>query len=102
MTLESSVELVGTLKAVPVGQSAPGGHELIVDYWRIIGAAPGAEDAFTNRLDEVRAFVLSTGYFLILYTMMPEIRPLYPSRSQASRASKGNRIQRAPSPILLA
>ncbi|PPQ90037.1 hypothetical protein CVT25_006354 [Psilocybe cyanescens] len=52
LTLESSVEVVGTLQKVPEGKTAPGGHELIVDYWRIMGAAPGAEDAFTNRLNE--------------------------------------------------
>ncbi|KAI0684836.1 asparaginyl-tRNA synthetase [Cytidiella melzeri] len=52
LTLESSVELYGTLQAVPEGKSAPGGHELIVDYWKVLGAAPGAEDAFSNRLNE--------------------------------------------------
>ncbi|KAL9712192.1 asparagine--tRNA ligase [Leucoagaricus gongylophorus] len=52
LTIESTVELVGKLQQVPEGKSAPGGHELIVDYWRVIGAAPGAEDAFTNRLNE--------------------------------------------------
>jgi len=54
LTLESTIEAVGTLKAVPEGQQAPGGHELVVDYWRVVGTAPGAEDAFTNRLNEVR------------------------------------------------
>ncbi|KAF9809684.1 hypothetical protein IEO21_07318 [Rhodonia placenta] len=52
LTLESTVELVGTLQAVPEGKTAPGGHELIVDYWRVLGASPGGEDAFTNRLNE--------------------------------------------------
>ncbi|KAF5354919.1 hypothetical protein D9756_005667 [Leucocoprinus leucothites] len=52
LTIESTVELVGTLQQVPEGKTAPGGHELIVDYWRVIGAAPGADDAFTNRLNE--------------------------------------------------
>ena len=54
LTLESSVELVGTLQEVPEGKTAPGGHELAVDYWKALGAAPGAEDAFTNKLNEVR------------------------------------------------
>ena len=54
LTLESSVELVGTLQPVPEGTTAPGGHELIVDYWRVLGSAPSAEEAFTNRLNEVR------------------------------------------------
>ena len=53
LTLESTVELVGTLQPVPEGKTAPGGHELTVDYWRVLGAAPGGEDAFTNRLNEV-------------------------------------------------
>lgn len=52
LQLEASVELTGTLKAVPEGQRAPGGHELVVDYWRVLGPAPGAEEAFTNRLNE--------------------------------------------------
>ncbi|KAK0499621.1 asparaginyl-tRNA synthetase [Armillaria luteobubalina] len=52
LTLESSIELVGTLQVVPEGKTAPGGHELIVDYWKVVGAAPGADDAFTNRLNE--------------------------------------------------
>lgn len=51
------MELVGTLQALPEGKTAPGGHELVVDYWRTIGAAPGADDAFTNRLNEVRLFL---------------------------------------------
>ncbi|RDX44243.1 asparaginyl-tRNA synthetase [Lentinus brumalis] len=52
LTLESTIEVAGTLKVVPEGQTAPGGHELVVDYWRVLGAAPGGEDAFTNRLNE--------------------------------------------------
>ncbi|KAF9243209.1 asparaginyl-tRNA synthetase [Melanogaster broomeanus] len=36
----------------PEGQKAPGGHELVVDYWKVLGAAPGADDAFTNKLNE--------------------------------------------------
>ncbi|KAG6830441.1 hypothetical protein H0H92_000744 [Tricholoma furcatifolium] len=52
LTLESTVEVVGTLQVVPEGKQAPDGHELIVDYWKVLGAAPGADDAFTNRVNE--------------------------------------------------
>jgi asparaginyl-tRNA synthetase len=58
LTLESTVELVGTLQAVPDGKTAPGGHELIVDYWKVLGAAPGADDAFSNRINEVLSPIL--------------------------------------------
>lgn len=53
LTLESSIEVVGILQPTPEGKSAPGGHELIADYWRVLGAAPGDKEAFTNRLNEV-------------------------------------------------
>jgi asparaginyl-tRNA synthetase len=52
--VESSVELVGTLQVMPEGKTAPGGHELAVDYWRLIGGSPSGEDAFSNKLNEVR------------------------------------------------
>ncbi|KAH8115169.1 asparaginyl-tRNA synthetase [Phellopilus nigrolimitatus] len=67
LTLESSVELTGTLQELPEGKTAPGGHELVVDFWRVIGAAPGGDEAFNNRfneksdpsiLSELRHFVL--------------------------------------------
>lgn len=48
------MELVGTLQVVPEGKTAPGGHELAVDYWKVIGAAPGGDDAFTTLFNEVR------------------------------------------------
>ncbi len=53
LPIETSVELVGTLQAVPEGKTAPGGHELVIDYWKIIGSAPGGEDAFTTRFNGV-------------------------------------------------
>jgi asparaginyl-tRNA synthetase len=48
------VELVGTLQVLPEGKTAPGGHELAVDYWRLIGGSPGGDDAFSTKLNEVR------------------------------------------------
>ncbi|KAI9568826.1 hypothetical protein HD554DRAFT_2313932 [Boletus coccyginus] len=51
-SLRHRLSLPETLKVIPEGQKAPGGHELVVDYWKVLGAAPGAEEAFTNRLNE--------------------------------------------------
>lgn len=49
LSTESSVQLFGTLKEVPKGKSAPGGHELHVDYWELIGLAPaGGADTILN------------------------------------------------------
>lgn len=49
LSTESSVQLFGTLKEVPEGKSAPGGHELHVDYWELIGLAPpGGADTILN------------------------------------------------------
>ena len=52
LTLESSIEVVGELKEVMEGKTAPGGHELVVDWWRVVGAAPGGDEAFGNKLNE--------------------------------------------------
>jgi asparaginyl-tRNA synthetase len=52
LTLESTVEIYGTLKALPEGKSAPDNHELSADWWQCIGKAPGGDDAFTNKVAE--------------------------------------------------
>ena len=49
LSTESAVEFFGTLSVVPEGKEAPGGHELKVDYWELIGLAPpGGADAILN------------------------------------------------------
>lgn len=49
LSTESSVKLYGKLETVPAGKSAPGGHELQVDYWELIGLAPpGGADSILN------------------------------------------------------
>ncbi|EIW71684.1 hypothetical protein TREMEDRAFT_71235 [Tremella mesenterica DSM 1558] len=50
LTVESTVEISGKVEKVKEGQSAPGGIEVVVDYWKIIGLAPGGDDAFEGRL----------------------------------------------------
>jgi len=49
LSTESSVCLYGVIKALPEGKTAPGGHEMQVDYWELIGLAPpGGADAILN------------------------------------------------------
>lgn len=52
LTRETSVLVKGVVKELPDGKSAPGGHELVADYYEVIGSAPGGDDAFTNRVAE--------------------------------------------------
>jgi asparaginyl-tRNA synthetase len=47
---ESTITVFGVLKTLPEGKIAPGGHELVADYWEMIGAAPagGVENVVTE------------------------------------------------------
>nr|QBH73667.1 aspartyl-tRNA synthetase [Brunneria borealis] len=46
---ESAVALYGVIQELPSGKTAPGGHEMQVDYWELIGLAPaGGADAILN------------------------------------------------------
>lgn len=40
LTLESTVTLYGTIVKLPEGKTAPGGVELNVDYYEVVGLAP--------------------------------------------------------------
>ncbi|KAJ1547143.1 hypothetical protein HK096_004178 [Nowakowskiella sp. JEL0078] len=51
LTVESTIKVYGTLRELPADKTAPGGHELVADYWEILGKAPGDSDAFTNKLN---------------------------------------------------
>ncbi|KAJ2716485.1 asparagine--tRNA ligase [Coemansia spiralis] len=51
LTLESAVTLYGVIKKLPEGKTAPDGHELAVDYWEVVGTAPGGDEAITNRIN---------------------------------------------------
>lgn len=49
LSTESSVQIFGTIKKLPEGKTAPDGHELMVDYWELIGLAPaGGADTILN------------------------------------------------------
>lgn len=49
LSTESAVTLYGTITEVPKGKTAPGGHELQVDFWELIGLAPaGGADTILN------------------------------------------------------
>ncbi|CAH8867165.1 unnamed protein product [Trichobilharzia szidati] len=50
---ESTIEIYGTIKQLPAGKSAPGGIELLADYWSVIGKAPagGVDSVLTVESD---------------------------------------------------
>lgn len=51
---EATVTLYGTLREVPEGHTAPGGHELHCDYWELIrNAPPGGIDHILNEESKV-------------------------------------------------
>ncbi|KAH8553279.1 hypothetical protein BGW37DRAFT_485130 [Umbelopsis sp. PMI_123] len=52
LTLESTITVYGVINQLPEGKTAPDGHELVVDYWTVVGKAPGGDDAFTNKISQ--------------------------------------------------
>ncbi|KAG0022190.1 hypothetical protein BGZ82_011086 [Podila clonocystis] len=52
LTLESTVTIYGVINELPEGKTAPDHHELTVDYWEVMGKAPGGEEAISNKVNE--------------------------------------------------
>lgn len=52
LVTECTIEVTGDLKQVPEGKTAPGGHELVADWWRMIGKAPTGVDAYASLFNE--------------------------------------------------
>uniref|UniRef100_A0A8C5BFS8 Asparagine--tRNA ligase, cytoplasmic n=1 Tax=Gadus morhua TaxID=8049 RepID=A0A8C5BFS8_GADMO len=54
LSTESTVALYGTVTPVPEGKQAPGGHELLCDFFELIGLAPaGGADNLVNEESDV-------------------------------------------------
>lgn len=52
LSLETTVGVYGVIQPVKEGQSAPGGHELVADYYEVVGVAPSGDEAITNKVQE--------------------------------------------------
>ena len=52
LTLETSLDIRGELRALPAGAHAPLNREIHADYFEIIGAAAGDKQAITNKVQE--------------------------------------------------
>lgn len=54
LTLESTIQITGVINQLPEGKTAPDNHELTADWFAVVGKAPGGEEAFLNKVNEVR------------------------------------------------
>ncbi|KAG7804107.1 hypothetical protein KL944_000976 [Ogataea haglerorum] len=52
LTIESTLSIYGTIRNLPEGKFAPGGVELAVDYYELVGLAPSGKESFTNKIQE--------------------------------------------------
>lgn len=52
ITRETSMYVTGEMWEVPPGAQAPDNRELHVDYFQILGKAPGGDEAITNKVQE--------------------------------------------------
>ncbi|ODV61248.1 asparagine--tRNA ligase DED81 [Ascoidea rubescens DSM 1968] len=52
LTLESTISISGTIEKLPEGKTAPGGVELLADFYQVYGLAPAGDDSITNKVQE--------------------------------------------------
>ncbi|KAI8988759.1 hypothetical protein BDB01DRAFT_848884 [Pilobolus umbonatus] len=50
LSIESTITIWGVINELPAGKTAPGNHELVADYYEVVGKAPSGDDAFTNKV----------------------------------------------------
>ncbi|ORX47747.1 asparaginyl-tRNA synthetase [Hesseltinella vesiculosa] len=50
LTIESTITVYGIIHPLPEGKTAPDNHELVVDYWELVGKAPEGEEAFNSKV----------------------------------------------------
>jgi asparaginyl-tRNA synthetase len=50
LSLETTVTVWGVIKETPEGKTAPDSHELVADYWEVVGRAPAGSDAFSTKI----------------------------------------------------
>ncbi|GAA5939922.1 asparagine--tRNA ligase DED81 [Sporobolomyces koalae] len=67
LTLESTVQITGEINQLPEGKTAPDNHELSADWFKVVGKAPGGDEAFLNKVsEETDASLLADSRHLVI------------------------------------
>ncbi|KAI9007919.1 hypothetical protein CLU79DRAFT_840389 [Phycomyces nitens] len=67
LSIESTITVYGVINTLPEGKTAPDNHELVVDFWEVVGKAPSGDDAFNNKVtqDADPSFLLDSRHLVI-------------------------------------